>query len=328
MPWEGTRVRDDLSSTLRHAAREGWATHSPTPLLYSTGAVAAFLVMIAPLPMYLCVSLLAFFGEIIRRINIDVLYWPNVVSVLNYAANMVPVVRAVFLPNLRAFIYYVYEVWPFILLGTALGVPLAFLRQRYGFYYRNVQGYYRPLPVPWSRPKRPLNDDKAAVSYRRRYWLPAYPHVVLLYLMGPVIMWSMAYYANPKVYPQLLYNAFAVWLASGVAARFVWELLQEGLLRLSSRWWGTPRRSLPAEYQMKQLLDGDADLSSCQVWDIAIDVRTQHAVVTANIHEQRGLQRVKELAAFIDGVRTVEVRDTASGTTLAPTPVVVTRPTG
>src|SRR5690606_8131910 len=117
-------------------------------------------------------------------------------------------------------------------------------RQRRGFYFRHVRGV-----------------SAASSKYKRRFLLPVYPHTALLWAAGPALMWGMANHANPHVYPEILYNAFAVWLTSGVLACWLWEHLQVGLLKLAGRVLGPPYRNLAAEFQLKSLIEGDPALS-------------------------------------------------------------------
>lgn len=201
---------------------------------------------------------------------------------------------ATFGVNWQASVYYARETGVYIWVGGAVGALLAYLRARRGFYFRHVKGH----------------------TYGERPRSPMYPHALLAIVAGPAILWGMAYQASPEVYPRVLYNAFAVWLTSGVAARYVWEFLQLGLLRLAGRFVGAPARSLRAEYQLKDLIDNDPVLSFFAVRDIHVDVENRHATVYGDIKGQGETRRLKELGGFVDGIHTIEVRESAGGSVI------------
>lgn len=196
--------------------------------------------------------------------------------------------------NWQASVYYAREAGIYIWLGGAVGAVLAYLRAHRGFYFRYVKGH-----VYGKQPRTPI-----------------YPHALVAIVAGPAIMWGMAYHSNPEVYPRLLYNAFAVWLASGVAARYVWEFLQLGLLQLAGRFVGKPPRNLRAEYQLKELIDNDPVLSFFAVRDIHVDVRNRHATVYGDIKGEGETRRLKELGGFVDEIDTIEVRESVGGTVI------------
>lgn len=265
----------DISRKIRQAEREGWATYMPTPILILAGALASLAVLLSPILFYAVVIIIAVIGE---KLTVGWVDWYATVYV-----------------NWRSFVTYVVIEWPYVLGGTALGVPLALLRQRFGFYHRHVKGV-----------------AGGSERYKRRFLWPIYPHTLVLYLAGPLILLGMAYHAAPLRYPKILFNMFAVWLTSGVVAALIWDRLQVWIVRQTARWVGPPYRNLAAEFELKSLIEEDPALSYYRVWDVAVNVRTKHAVVYGNVRGDGPLRRLKELAAFIDGVETLEV--TSSGT--------------
>lgn len=279
---------DEVNKAIKHAEREGWATYMPTRAVYGSGVLAALMVMLSPFVLYAVVAVVAVIGELIRQ------GWVNLYGTVYV--------------NMRSFSYYVQLVWPYILLGTGLGLPLAYLRQRHGFYKRRVRGnqyrYHEEVPQGSGEPEETAT---AVPGYKRKLMLPIYPHVLILYIAGPIIMLGMAYHADPHKYPRIVYNMFAVWLTSGVVARIVWERLQVGILKLMARKIGGPRRNLSAEYQLKRIIEEDPALSDFSVWDVEVGVEERHAKVFGNIRGDGPLRRLRELAAFIEGVESVEV---------------------
>lgn len=276
---------EDEAKAIRQAEREGWATHMPTGAVFLAGVLAALVVMLSPFFLYAVVAVVALIGELVRQ------GWVNLYGTVYV--------------NMRSFLYYVQLVWPYILGGTALGLPLAYLRQRHGFYRQRVRGnQYRYFEEQVPSATQPA---EARTGYRRKFMLPIFPHVLLLWVAGPVILIGMAYHADPHKYPKIVYNLFAVWLTSGVVARIVWERLQVGFLKLMARKIGGPRRNLSAEYQLKRVIEEDPALSDFSVWDVEVEVARRHAKVFGNIEGDGPMRRLRELAAFIEGVESVEV---------------------
>ncbi len=285
-----TGVQEEAKA-IKQAEREGWATHMPAPAVYAAGVLAALLVMLSPFVMYAVVAIVAVFGELIRQ------GWVSLYGTVYV--------------NMRSFAYYVQLEWPFILGGAALGLPLAYLRQRHGFYLRRVRGNQYRYVAEGSPASEAETDeghrDDPVYGYTRKFMLPIYPHVLVLWLAGPLFMIAMAYHADPHKYPRIVYNMFAVWLTSGVVARIVWERLQVAILKLMARKIGGPRRNLSAEYQLKRVIEEDPALSDFSVWDVEVSTKTRRARVFANIEGEGPLRRLRELAAWIEGVDSVQV---------------------
>ena len=208
------------------AWREGWITYLPKRAAYTAAVVAAFLVLLTPVGVRYLVAVIAVIGEAIAS---GLTYWSGP---LIYAAHLFTV-------------GYVREIWPFLLCSGLIGLGLGFLRRRYGFRYRHI---------PWH-------------PYEARVRLPLPLHTLILYCLGPVTLYLMAVYVDRKVYVRLLAGHFMFWAVSGVLAKVLWEVYTDLILIGGAKLglWPVPHRKLDAEYQIRQLLDDDPDLTTMRV---------------------------------------------------------------
>ena len=211
----------------------------PAPAVYAAGVLAALLVMLSPFVMYAVVAIVAVFGELIRQ------GWVSLYGTVYV--------------NMRSFAYYVQLEWPFILGGAALGLPLAYLRQRHGFYLRRVRGNQYRYVAEGSPASEAETDeghrDDPVYGYTRKFMLPIYPHVLVLWLAGPFSIDGLP--RRSAQVPRIVYNMFAVWLTSGVVAHRMGTV--HGHLKLMAK-IGGPRRNLSAEYQLKRAIEEDPAL--------------------------------------------------------------------
>src|SRR5690625_4890747 len=144
----------------------------PASARYITGFLAALGVMLSPFLIYIVVSIVAVAGEIIRYGIVQppiTTYLPLpldfVVSLFATTSHLIAQSRVdiymVFYVNMRSFGDYVVTVWPFVLSGALLGIPLAWFRHRWGFYFRHVRGNQYTYDG---------QDESGSQGYYRRSW--------------------------------------------------------------------------------------------------------------------------------------------------------------
>jgi hypothetical protein len=238
------------------AWREGWITYLPSWAAYLAAAMAAVLVLLTPVGARYAVAVIAVVGEVIAS---NFTYWGGP---LIYAAHLFSV-------------GYVRLIWPFLLAAVPAGLVLGYLRRRFGFRYRHI---------PWH-------------PYEARVRLPWPLHGMILYASGPLLLYAMALYVDRRVYVRLLAGHFMFWATSGVLAKILWEAFTDLILIVGAKsgLWPEPQRKLDAEYQIRRLLDGYAELSTMRVRDINVD-RAGRAVVTGVMTpaQKRRLQELLE----------------------------------
>src|SRR5690606_8563882 len=135
------------------------ATYMPTGAVLLSGALAALAVMLSPFVLYAGVAIVAVVGELVRQ------GWVSLYGTVYV--------------NMRSFAYYVQLEWPYIIAGSLLGLPIAYLRQRHGFYFRKVRGnQYRYLQTDTvvSEREEQGKEPEAVHGYKRKFMLPIYPH--------------------------------------------------------------------------------------------------------------------------------------------------------
>lgn len=252
------------------AWREGWVTYLPGWIAGLASAVAGILVLLTPVGARYVVAVIAIIGEIIGS---RFTYWGGP---LIYGAHLFSV-------------SYVKLIWPFLLAAVPAGIALGYMRRHFGFRYRHI---------PWH-------------AYESRVRLPLPLHGIVLYVSGPLLLYAMAVYVDRRVYVRLLAGHFMFWVTSGILAKILWEAFSDLILILGAKagLWSEPHRKLDAEYQIRQLLDGYAELSTMRVKDINVD-RSGHAVVTGVMDsaQERRLQELLE--RHLAGITSLEINVT------------------
>lgn len=181
---------------------------------------------------------------------------------------------------------YVKMLWPFLLIAMVTGLLLGALRRKRGFRFRQI---------PW----RP---------YEARLRLPLPPHTLIMYCLGPLLLYAVAAYADRRVYVRLLTANFMLWAASGVLAKVLWEAWLDLLLVAGARLgaWPRPARKLDAEYELRRLLELDPMLSGLRLQDVVVDESGAARVVGDLTPEEQ--RRVAEMIKqHLPGITRMEI---------------------